>query len=146
MGRKKLDENDANERRKMQQVICQMIKERRPELNHSEFEDLLLIANSVKDGAMFRKIARGKQLISRLKINQMINECEKANIFTEQELLTEMESFFEKRDDAMIKTQLNDFFEQLDVMTALVLNGTVNVQDVFIKKMTETINKVKGTV
>jgi|GEM_PF-5476024 len=145
MGRNRLDESDANERRNLQQVICHLLKNRRPDLSHSECEYLLDIANSAKDGAVFRKIARGKQLVSRLKLEKMIHECEKALIFTEQEVLEEMQIFFEKRDCEIIKARVVDICEQLDVMSELVLMGGIESQDQFIKKMLETIKKVRGT-
>lgn len=144
MGRNKLDESDANERRKMQEVICHLVKIRKPNLSHSQYEDLLLIRNAAKDGGVYRKIARGKQLVSRLKLEQMIRECEKANVFKEQELLNEMQCYFVERDDAIIKIHLVNFYEQLDGASSLVLHGTVDLQNNFVKRIFESIKTVKG--
>ena len=145
MGRNRLDELDASERRNLQQVICHLLKNRRPDLNHSEYENLLDIANSAKDGAVFRKIARGKQLVSRLKLEKMIHICEKASILTEQEVREEMQIFFDRYDDEIIRAKFVEFCEQLDVMSTLILMSNIEIQDEFIKEMIKTIKKVKGT-
>ena len=144
MGRNKLDESDANERKKMQEVICHLVKIRKPNLTHSQYENLLIVRNAARDGGVFRKIARGKQLVSRLKLEQMIRECEKANVFTEQELLIEMQSYFVERDDKIIRSHLQNFYDQLDGASSLVLHGNVDIQNEFVKRISEAIKTVKG--
>lgn len=146
MGRKKLDENDRQERLIKQKVICGLAKKNRGGRQDYKLELCLGIANAALDGTVFRRIARGKQPVSGLKLRDMMEHGIKEKFFTEEDVLKNMQSYFESRDDEMVSKRLQGWKEQIEDMTALVLNGSVDSQNELIEEMQKAIKIIRGVV
>jgi len=144
MGRKKLEKHEVEEREIEQQAICFLIKKHRPEMTDGQIEAMLNISNHLEDGAVFRRISRGKQLVSPLKIDEMIRICGHENIFTYEEVTEEMRDFYTKRDNELLQVKLEEWKSQLSSMAMLAFEGDARFKDALIAELKKTINDVKG--
>jgi hypothetical protein len=144
MGRKKLEGHEIEERKVEQEVICFLIKKRLPEMTDGKIEAMLNISNHLQDGAVFRRIARGKQLVSPLKIDEMIRICGHENIFTYEEVTEEMRDFYRKRDNELLQVKLEEWKSQLSNMAMLSHEGDARLKDALVAELEKTINDVKG--
>jgi cytidylate kinase len=144
MGRKKLDEKEVEERRIEQQAICHLITQRRPNMTHAEIEVMLNIANHAKDGAVFRRISRAKQLSSSLKINDIIRICGEENIFTYEEVMHEMQDFYKKRDDEVLQSHLSEWKERINQIATMSLDGDAKFKDEIVQSLEDAIKIIKG--
>lgn len=146
MGRKKLDENVRQERLIMQKVICGLAKKNSGGRQDYKVELCLGITNAAYDGTVFRRIARGKQLVSKLKLQNMLELGIQEKLFSEEDVFQNMQDYFERRDDELVAQMLVGWKEQIKDMTFLALNGSVDTQNALIKEMQQAIKKVRGIV
>ena len=146
MGRHKLDEDDKEERLIRQKVMCGLAKKNRAGLQDYKLEICLGITNAARDGTVFRRIARGAQTVSGLKLKDMMEHGIKENLFTEEEVLKNMQHYFENRDDAIVSKMLVGWKEQIEDMTLLALNGSVDTQNKLIVEIQKAIKTIRGVV
>ncbi len=146
MGRHKLDAAEKEERLIKQKVMCGLTKLNRGSRQDYKLEICLGIANAARDGTVFRRIARGKQPVSELKLKDMMEHGIKERLFSEEDVLRNMQSYFESRDDEMVSKRLQDWKEQIHDMTTLALNGSVDTQNELIVEMQRSIKIIRGVV
>lgn len=142
MARPKLNVHDRTMRIALQSALFRAV--RRQGVKQMIAEKELNIKNNKEDGAVWRKIGRGSQLVGVNTLNEMIEKAEQLGWCVAGEIYSSAEKLADTRDSQIIEAEIETWKDKIEDIAMLTRLGGINAQEQIIESLKNAISIIES--
>lgn len=142
MARPKLEDVDRTYRIALQSALFRAVRARGIKQMMVEIE--LNITNKKEDGAVWRKIGRGAQLVGLDSLCEMIEKAEKLRWCVASDIYDDAEKLVDIRDSQVIEAEIVKMKDTIENIAIFCRLGSIDAQDQIIQSLKDAIKIIES--
>lgn len=142
MARPKLNDHDRTMRIALQSALFRAVRRQGVKQMIAEME--LNIKNNKEDGAVWRKIGRGSQLVGVNTLNEMIEKAEQLGWCVASKIYSSAEKLADTRDAEIIEAQIEEYRDQIENIAMFCRLASINAQEQIIESLKNAISIIES--